>query len=56
MDKAFPLECYKPKVKLTNSKPWLTTDIVNEGIFLRDLYKTFKLMVLETWMELEPLV
>lgn len=42
MDKAFPLEYYKTKQKSINCKPWITNDIVNEGIFLRDLYRTFK--------------
>ena len=44
MDIAFPLELCKIKKYNNNSnKPWITNDIVNEGSFLRDLHKTYKL-------------
>lgn len=43
MDRAFPLESCKVQKKYKSYKPWITNDIINEGVFLRDLHKTYKL-------------
>lgn len=42
LDTAFPME----QIKSGNSKPrkpWLNNHLINQGIFLRDIYKTYKL-------------
>lgn len=41
-DIAFPLEMYRVKENLKPKKPWLTQDLINEGIFVRDVYKSYK--------------
>ena len=41
-DIAFPLELHKVKDHLKPKTPWLTQDLINEGIFIRDVYKTYK--------------
>lgn len=43
MDIAFPLQLCRNKPKNTNFKPWITNAIINEGILLRDIYRTAKL-------------
>lgn len=42
MDAAFPLEYCKIKRRQKRRAPWINIDIINEGIFLRDLHQSYK--------------
>lgn len=41
VDASFPLEKCYPK-KTINNKPWLTKELIEEGQYVRDLYKNYK--------------
>lgn len=42
LDIAFPLELCKVKNHHQTKKSWITQELINEGIFIRDIYKTYK--------------